>query len=209
MNLNFMYDPTKIQGEVTLMLTGDLRGPVKVGDLYPLLESVLRFRGFAMTRRGNLVIIVPVAAAMTTDPALVETEDDKITEYGHVIVTRVVRLGHIQPASAQNLLTGMDLGTNVSPIADAGVLFVTGYAYRMPRVERLLKMIDVPGRPKAFKFRPLKYTMATALAPKIKILAEQLGTVSITVGQMSSPSGAPTSISGRMGGETAGGYPPA
>jgi len=205
MNLNFMYDPTKIQGEVTLMLTGTLRGPVKVGDLYPLLESVLRFRGFAMTRRGNLVTIVPVAEAMTTDPALVETEDDKITEYGHVIVTRVFRLEHIDPTSAQNLLTGMDLGTNVSPIADAGVLFVTGYAYRMPRVERLLKMIDVPGRPKAFKFRPLKYTMATALAPKIKTLAEQLGTVSITVGQMSSPSAAP-SLSGRMPGETTATY---
>jgi len=205
MNLNFMYDPVKIQGEVTLMLTGTLRGPVKVGDLYPLLESVLRFRGFAMTRRGNLVTIVPVAEAMATDPVLVETEDDKITEYGHVIVTRVFRLEHIDPASAQNLLTGMDLGTNVSPIADAGVLFVTGYAYRMPRVERLLKMIDVPGRPKAFKFRPLKYTMATALAPKIKALAEQLGTVSITVGQMSSPTAGP-SVSGRMPGETTAAY---
>jgi len=205
MNLNFMYDPIKIQGEVTLMLTGTLRGPVKVGDLYPLLESVLRFRGFAMTRRGNLVTIVPMAEAMTTDPVLVETEDDKITEYGHVIVTRVFRLEHIDPASAQNLLTGMDLGTNVSPIADAGVLFVTGYAYRMPRVERLLKMIDVPGRPKTFKFRPLKYTMATALAPKIKTLAEQLGTVSITVGQMSSPSGAP-SVSGRMPNEATAAY---
>ena len=206
MNLNFMYDPTKIQGEVTLMLTGTLRGPVKVGDLYPLLESVLRFKGFAMTRRGNLVTIVPVAEAMATDPVLVETEDDKITEYGHVIVTRVFRLEHIDPTSAQNLLTGMDLGTNVSPIADAGVLFVTGYAYRMPRVERLLKMIDVPGRPKTFKFRPLKYTMATALAPKIKALAEQLGTVSITVGQMSSPSGAPTSVSGRVAGESTAAY---
>lgn len=206
MNLNFMYDPTKIQGEVTLMLTGDLRGPVKVGDLYPLLESVMRFKGFAMTRRGNLVTIVPVTEAMTTDPVLVETEDDKITDYGHVIVTRVFRLEYIDPTSAQNLLTGMDLGTNVSPIADAGVLFVTGYAYRMPRVERLLKMIDVPGRPKAFKFRPLKYTMATALAPKIKALAEQLGTVSITVGQMSSPSAVPTSVSGRRPGETTASY---
>lgn len=205
MNLNFMYDPVKIQGDVTLMLTGTLRGPVKVGDLYPLLESVLRFKGFAMTRRGNLVTIVPMAEAMTTDPVLVETEDDKITEYGHVIVTRVFRLEHIDPTSAQNLLTGMDLGTNVSPIADAGVLFVTGYAYRMPRVERLLKMIDVPGRPKAFKFRPLKYTMATALAPKIKALAEQLGTVSITVGAMSSPTAGP-SVSGRMPGETTAAY---
>src|SRR4030042_170610 len=42
-------------------------------------------------------------------------------------------------------------------------------------------MFDQPGAPKQFRFRQLKYTMAATLAPKIKTLAEQLGTVSVTV----------------------------
>jgi len=205
LNLNFMYDPLKIKGEVTLMLTGDLRGPIKVGDLYPLLESVLQFRGFGMTRNRNLVTIVPLPEVMEKDPIIVETEADTITEHGHVILTRIFKLEHIDVASAQNLLTGMKLGTNVSPVGEAKMLFVTGYAYRMPRVERLLKMIDKPGKPKKIRFRQLQYTMATALAPKIKTLAEQLGTVSITVGQMSSSS-APSSFSGRLPGETTAQY---
>jgi len=186
MNLNFMYDPLKIKGEVTLMLTGDLEGPMKVGDLYPLLESVLKFKALGMTRRGNIVTIVPIAEVLPTDPAIVETEEDQISDLGNVIVTRIFKLEHVDAASAQNLLAGMNLGTNVSPIENAKILFVTGYAYRMPRVERLLKMIDKPGRPKTIRFRQCEYTMATALAPKIKTLAEQLGTVSITVGQISS-----------------------
>ena len=204
MNLNFMYDPLKIKGEVTLMLTGDLEGPMKVGDLYPLLESVLKFKALGMTRRGNIVMIVPIAEVLPTDPAIVETEADQISEHGNVIVTRVFKLEHVDAASAQNLLTGMNLGTNVSPIENAKILFVTGYAYRMPRVERLLKMIDKPGLPKTIRFRQLKYTMATALAPKIKTLAEQLGTVSITVGQMSSSARAP--VTGKRPGETAAAY---
>jgi len=53
----------------------------------------------------------------------------------------------------------------------------------MSRIEELLRMIDQPGRMKQFRFRQLKYTMAKTFAPKIKTLAEQLGTVSITIAQ--------------------------
>jgi type II secretory pathway component GspD/PulD (secretin) len=56
----------------------------------------------------------------------------------------------------------------------------------MARVEELLEMVDQPGSPKEFRFRQLKYTMAATLAPKIKALAEQLGTVSVTVAAPSS-----------------------
>jgi hypothetical protein len=43
-----MYDPSKVTGAVTLKL----RGPIKVKELYPLVESVLKFKGFVMTRKG-------------------------------------------------------------------------------------------------------------------------------------------------------------
>lgn len=207
LNLNFMYDPIKIKGELTILWTGNQKGTIKVSELYPLMESVLQFHGFAMTRNvgANMVTVTPVAEIMEKDPPLVETEADRITEYGHVVVTRIFKLEYIDAASAQNLLTGMKLGTNVSPVGDAKVLFVTGYAYRMPRVERLLKMIDKPGIPKKIRFRQLKFTMATVLAPKVKTLAEQLGAVQITVGEMASSSG-PTTPSTRLPGEATAAY---
>ncbi len=177
LNLDYMYDPAKVKGEVTLKL----QGRIKVRDLYPLLESVLKFRDFVMSRKGNLVTIVPAAEVLNIDPALLRTEEDRI-RLGDVTVTRVFRLQHIDTASAQNLLTGMKLGADITPIPETGTLIVTAYAYRMGRVEELLAMVDVPGRPKRFRFRQLQYTMAETLAPKVKTLAEQLGTVSITIG---------------------------
>ena len=50
LGLNYMYDPAQVKGDVTLKVHD---GKIKVKDAYALLESVLRFRGFVMTRRGK------------------------------------------------------------------------------------------------------------------------------------------------------------
>ncbi len=175
LQLDYMFDEGQVRGEVALRL----QGPIKIKDLYPLLESVLKFKGFVMTRKDNLVTIVPAAEALSIDPVL-HPEVGEV-QLGDVVITRVFNLDYIDTTSAQNLLVSMKLGANISSIPETGTLIVTEYAYRMARVEELLEMVDQPGEPKQFRFRQLKYTMATTLAPKIKTLAEQLGTVSITV----------------------------
>ena len=187
LQLDYMYDAAQVQGEVALKL----QGPIKVKDLYPLLESVLRFRGLVMTRRGNLVTVVPAEEAVGIDP-LLQPEEGGV-KLGDVIITRVFKLKHIDTASAQNLLASMRLGADVTPISETGTLIITEYAYRMARLEGLLEMVDQPGEPRQFRFRQLKYTMAATLSPKIKSLAEQLGAVSITIAAPSpSPAAAAT-----------------
>jgi len=181
LNLDFMYDPAQVKGDVTLLLSGKLQGPIQVKDLYPLLESVLKFKGFVMTRhKGNLVTVVRAEDALKIDPELVEPEKGKI-EHGDMIITRIFELQHIGTDSAENLLKNMELGVRVTPLAEVKKLIVTGFAFRMPRIESLLNMVDKPGEPRRFRFRQLQYTMAQTLAPKIETLAEHLGTVSITV----------------------------
>ncbi|MGD1042423.1 MAG: secretin N-terminal domain-containing protein [Sedimentisphaerales bacterium] len=176
LNLNYVYDEKKVKGmEVNLKV----QGPIKVRELYPLVESVLRFTGLAMTRKGNLVTIVPIADTLDIDPALIESDSGQV-KAGDVIVTRIFQLNYIDTASAKALLEGMKIGA-VTEIAARGALIVTGYAYRMNRVEQLLEVIDKPGTPKQFKFRQLKYTMASTLAPKVKALVEQLGDMSIAI----------------------------
>jgi type II secretory pathway component GspD/PulD (secretin) len=182
LNLDYMYDPAKVKGEVTLKL----QGPVKVKELYPLAESVLKFRNFVMTRKGNLVTIVPSGEVPEIDPTLMYDEKGKV-EYGDVIVTRLFDLQYMNTASAKNFLSQMRLGANMTDIADTGTLIVTDYAYRMGRIEELLEIIDKPGEPKQFRSRQLKYTMAKTLAPKVKTLVEQLGTISITVARGAAP----------------------
>ncbi len=176
LNLNYVYDESKIK---TMEVSLKVQGPIKVKDLYPLAESVLKFTGLAMARKGNLVTIVPLDSIMEIDPALIEPDSGQV-KTGDVVVTSVFQLNYIDTTSAKALLEGMKLGA-VTEIPTRGTIIVTGYAYRMKRVEQLLDVVDKPGNPKQFKFRQLKYTMASTLAPKIKALVEQLGDMSISI----------------------------
>jgi len=198
LGLDFLYDPILIKGQITLKLNGELSGPLKVKDLYPLLERVLKFKQFAMTRHANLVVIVPLNDVLGQDPKLVEAGKDEGVAHGDVLVTRVFKLEHIDTTSAQNLLAGLQLGAvPIAPIPNARLLIVTDYAYRMPRIERIINMIDKPGKPKKFRFRQLKYTLAPTLAQKVQALAQALDSVPITVGnlpQTATPTRLPTRL---------------
>lgn len=205
LELDFMYDEKDVIQEVSINPHGKFRGPIKIKDLYPLLEEVLKFKSLAMTRgKGNLVTIAPVANALDIDPVLLGMDGGKI-KHGDGIVQSVFKLEHIDTATAQNLLTGMKLTTSITAIPETKTLIITGYAHRMARIQAILDIVDRQGEPKKFRFRQLQYTMAAMLAPKIQSLAEQLGTISITVAESAAPPVAPR-ISPKRATETAAQY---
>jgi general secretion pathway protein D len=202
LHLNYLYDETKVKGDITLRRHGKLRGPIKLKELYPLLESVLQFHGFVMTRRGDLVSIVPAAEAQNIDPEFYP--DAKGIEIGDAVITRIFKLQHIDTGNAKNLLDAMKLAVDVSEIPSTKTLIITGFSYRMPRIEALLDLVDKPGEPKKFRFRQLQYTMAETLAPKLQLLAEQLGSISITI--VEEPSKPAATSTARRPGETTAAY---
>ncbi len=182
LHLDCMYDADKIGNQVvTLNLHSKLRSEMKVKDLYSLLQTILKFRGLAMTRQqGNLVMIVPAAEALDIDPELIDP-NDRTLQVGNVIVTRIFEPQHVDVSSIANLLQTMRLSVAVSPIAETQTLFVTCYAHRISRIEQLVNMIDRPGRPREYRFRQLKYTMAATLARKVLSLAGELEDIPISI----------------------------
>lgn len=179
LQLTYMYDPKEVVGDVTMKLEGALRGPIKVKELYPLLESVMKFKSFVMTRRGNVVTVVPAAKVMDVDPEL--RLNGGTMEHGDAVMTRVFKLKHINTASAETLLQNMGLGMSKASVAETKTLIITAYAYRMERIESILDIVDRPGEPKLFRARQLQYTMAKTLTEKVRGLAEQLDTIQVSV----------------------------
>ncbi|NLA40247.1 MAG: hypothetical protein GX874_02350, partial [Smithella sp.] len=180
LGLNYMYDKAIFAGAPGRVNLSIHDGKIKVGDLYALLESVLRFRGFVMTRRDSLVTIVRQAEIANVDPVL--RSPDEAIRPGDIMVSSVFKLNNVAPATAQTLLTQMRLGTGFNVINETKTLIVTDYAFRMERIRDLIAMIDVEGEPKDFQFRQLKYMEAEELVPKIKALSMQIQGVTITVG---------------------------
>jgi type II secretory pathway component GspD/PulD (secretin) len=204
LQLDYMYDPAKVKGNVHIKFEGGFKKEQRREDLYDLLQRVMAFNGLVMTRSKNLLMIVPEAEVDKIDARFVHEEAGKI-DYGDVTVTRIFNLQHTDTATAKNLLTTMQLGLKdkIREVPEIGRLIVTGFAYRMPRIEELLKMIDQPGEPKEFRFKPLRFTEAKTLAPKVKTLVEQLEEeISISVG---AGAAAPAAVK-RKKGESAAAY---
>jgi type II secretory pathway component GspD/PulD (secretin) len=182
LDLDYVYDLQTIgKQSVALKLHGSLQGEMKVKDLYILLETVLKFKSLAMIRgEDKLVTIVPVAQALDADPQLVEF-NSRTVQAGDIVVTRVFELQYVDVASVTNLLQNMKLGVAVSTSEQAQILFVTCYAHRMSRIEQLVSMLDRPGRLRECRFRRLQYTLAPALANKIRTLAQELQSIPVTI----------------------------
>ena len=200
LDLDYVYDSDIIGNQhFALKLHGSLQGEMKVKDLYVLLETVLKFKGLAMTRHEDkLVTIVPAAQVLDTDPQLVDIKS-RTVRAGDIVVTRVFKLQHVDIASVTNLLQNMKLGVAVSTSEQAQILFVTCYAHRMSRIEQLVSMLDRPGRLRECRFRRLQYTLAPALANKIRTLAQELQGIPVT---MVSAEGKSTSRQGKGSGGT-------
>lgn len=185
LGLNYMYDPLKIKAtdSVTLYIND---GKIKVRELYSLMESVLKFKGFVMTKRGNFVTIVPMAEMANIDPAIILPGSKLKT--GDVVVTQIFQLEHIDTKTAQTMLKSMSLGISMQTIPEMKTLIITGYAFRMPRIRDVLSLVDQPGKRREFQFRSLQYMIAANLLPKIQLLAKELGTVSIYISAVASVS---------------------
>jgi general secretion pathway protein D len=183
LGLTYLYNVEDVKGEVSLKLNGQLRGSIKVKELYGLLEQVLKANNLVTTRKGNLVTIFPANRAVESDPVLVDAAAPAV-EMGDTIVQRKFELKYIDTAAAKNLLENMKVALDVMGIPEKHILIVTAYTYRMDRVERLLQIVDQPGEPKKFHFKQLRYTMAKTLTEKVKVMAEQmLESVSVTVAE--------------------------
>jgi general secretion pathway protein D len=182
LKMDFMYNASDFSGQdVTINPNGVLKGRIKIRDLYNYLDTVLKFKGFVMTRgTGNLVIISRKTNALEIDAPITQ-DNNTVSDIGDSVRVDSFVLKNISTATAEKLINDMKLSIQINSIPETKTLIVTEYTSRMPRVRALLDMIDKPGEPKQFRYRQLQYTMSQTLAPKIQSLANQLGTVSITI----------------------------
>ncbi len=182
LGLNYMYDAAILKNQKVLLKIH--KGKIKVRDLYALLESVLRFKGFIMTRRDDLVTIMRTADMAKTNPDPVFRGPDDPIQPGDIIVSSVFQLNNIDANTAKTTLTAMkltDLANGLQVVAETNTLIVTDYAYRMERIREALDMIDVAGDPKEFEYRQLEYMQAANLVETLKKLIAEMEGVSLEV----------------------------
>ena len=69
----------------------------------------------------------------------------------------------------------------IQQVSGSNMLVIKDYAYRMPRIQEALDLIDIEGEPKEFEYRQLKYMQAADLVAKLKTLIAEMEGVSLQV----------------------------
>ncbi len=188
LGLNYVYDPREIPNQsVVLKLNGNLRGEMKIKNLYALLETVLGSMGLGMVRQqDNLVAVVPLEKVLQNQPELVDVENNAV-QVGDTVVTRAFNIRYVDVASVTTLLQNMKLSVAATSLEHSSILLVTCHADRMNRIERLVDMIDRPGRMKECRLRRLYYVAATPLIAKVRVILQQLRGIEVATAASAAP----------------------
>ncbi len=182
---NYIYDET-------LTGTVSLRAPkeVSVTALQSILESILEFKGWALSPspEGFVKVVSASVAGTKPTPFYGPNETAKLPDRD-VIVTQVVALKNTDAATVMNSLQGIMSGVAAPRAAQPGrpaaggaglaagsrifavpgqrMLVLTDYAPNVARMLKMIEVLDVTADQPPLKLIPLKYIRADEYAPKI------------------------------------------
>jgi len=164
LKLNFIYPKgTMPTGQMKLQQYGDIHRR----ELLPLLESVLAFAGFRMVKDGPFVQIVQDTEVFKQTEIFTPSISKPTTDPNDLVVVQVVELEHVTFEEVKNKLAQLIPHPSVitaSPI-DGNHLFITDYAWRVPRLLEIITLIDQPGPERHLKIISLQY-MSTSDAKR-------------------------------------------
>lgn len=174
--VNFMYDRQVLTGSVTI------KAPRRVpaDALMTLMESALKMRGLALARTevaGMMRIVRDNEQLAGRSEGLdfeSETEPEQQAAGPTRAVTRVFRIEHASLDRVERVVNPFlsASSANMLGLADLGVVIVTDYAPNMARIERLIDLVDQPGRPIRTAFVELQHVEADAVVQKIEQVLE-------------------------------------
>jgi general secretion pathway protein D len=164
---NFIIDD-KVKGKVTILSPRKI--PLR--DVYKVFLSVLEINGFATVPVGDMIKIVPSAAAREKS---LETRIQKDgAEAEDRMVTQIIALDRANPDEVKRVLDPIIPKTSsVLSYPPAGVLIVTDYLSNIRRMLEIVKALDVEGAGEQITYLPVQNASASEVAKSLATVFQQ------------------------------------
>ncbi len=162
LDINVVYDEQVAGKRVSIRAPE----PVPADSLRGLLESALRMKGLVMVpgeAAGWFKIVSAPDLTAVSRPAGGDDADA-------VAVTEVFRLEHASPTRTDQVIAAFlsKPGGNSVVYAEQRSLIVTDYATNLPRVRRLVELLDRPGPPVEVAYVPVKTGPVNQVAGQLR-----------------------------------------
>ena len=153
-----------VSGMVTVMSPT----PIRLGDIYAFLQSILDVHGYAAVETDNAVKIVPKDEAskrnlqvrIGADPIHIPMNDSMVTQILPIKYAQATEVGEI----IKPLLSA---GAEMTTYPRTNSIMVTDTSANIHHIARILEQLDVEGSREKMTVFPLKYASAQVLSDQI------------------------------------------
>jgi len=166
----FVVDP-RVRGNITLYS----EEPLAPNDAYRNFLAALRGLGFAVVEVSGLYKIVPEADAKLQTGTVSVGGD--VARRGDQVVTQIFRLSYENANSLVPVLRPLITPNNtINANPSNNTLVITDYADNLERLGKIIAAMDTPTSGDV-EVIPLRYAIASDIAPLVQRLADASGTV--------------------------------
>ncbi len=159
-----------VTGKVTVMSPT----PIRLGELYTFLQSILDVYGYATVESENAVKIVPKAEAtrhstpvrIGADPAYIPRND--------AIVTQIMPVRYANVAEVTEIIRpALSTGAQMAVYPRTNSLMVTDTSANIYHVAQIIQQLDVEGSRERVVTLPLQFASAQVLSEQITRILER------------------------------------
>ncbi len=159
--------------------------PIRLGDIYSFLQSILDVRGYATIEMENAVKVVPKADAaknhlqvrIGADPAYIPKADS--------IVTQIIPLKYADAEEIRQIIEPiLSTGAQMATYPRTNSLMVTDTSANIHHIAQVIQQLDVEGSKEKVQMFPLTYASARVLSEQITRILEKSRNVAPQTGRV-------------------------
>ncbi len=159
---NFVIDP-RVKGKVTVVSAK----PMQPNELYQVFLSILQVHGFAAVPSGQVIKIVPDAAAKQST---IKQDNDGSISGGDELVTRVIGLKYVDAPQLVSLIRPMvPQQGHLAAYAPSNTLIFSDRSGNIDRILKIIAQIDKPTN-EQIEIIPIIHSDAKKIVQTIKTL---------------------------------------
>lgn len=173
-----------VTGTVTVMSPT----PIRLGDIYAFLQSILDVHGYATIEMDNAVKVVPKAEAaknhlqvrIGADPADIPRTD--------VIVTQIVPLKYADAAEMTQIIEPiLSTGAQITTYPRTNSLMITDTSANIHHVAQVLQQLDIEGSKEKVLLVPLQHASAQVTSEQLTRILDRNRAAGAGAGRASGP----------------------
>ncbi|MCU0913398.1 MAG: type II secretion system secretin GspD [Planctomycetes bacterium] len=148
--------------------------PIRLGEIYPFLQSILDVHGFATVEMDNAVKVVPKAEAAKTHSQVRVGADPADIPKTDTIVRQILPLKYAEAAEISEIVQPiLSTGAQMAVYPRTNSLVITDTSANLNHIARVIQTLDVEGSKEKVLLFPLAHASAQVLSEQILRILEK------------------------------------